>query len=230
MDINQKTNKFWIDSKKNLIETMFLMEGIKDAKILEIGCADCDNYLILKKFGDITFVDSDSKFMKFLPKGCKGKVASVYDLPFQKESFDVVLIFGLLEHLKDDRLALKEINRVLIKGGKLIYFVPAFSFLFSSHDKAIGHYRRYSKKELTDLININFKVKNMYFWNFLAFFPVFIFRLFRKRSKPKVDFITLPLFVDRMIYYEFKTETKLIKKNFKLPVGVGIIGVAEKIN
>ena len=51
----------------------------------------------------------------------------------------------VLEHIEDDK---KEINRALEQlkpGGNIIFFVPAYQFLYSDFDKAIGHVKRYNK-------------------------------------------------------------------------------------
>lgn len=55
---------------------------------------------------------------------------------------------NVLEHIEQDSLAIKSIFDILEHHGKLAIYVPALMCLYSEHDKAVGHYRRYSKQEL----------------------------------------------------------------------------------
>lgn len=73
---------------------------------------------------------------------------SAGSLPFQSASCDAVLMLDVLEHLADDRGALSEVHRVLSSDGFLLATVPAHPFLWSPHDEAFHHERRYRKQEL----------------------------------------------------------------------------------
>ncbi|MBD3231372.1 methyltransferase domain-containing protein [Candidatus Dependentiae bacterium] len=71
----------------------------------------------------------------------------------------MVVAFDVLEHIKNDHLAVKEITRVLKKGVIFIFTVSALNFLYSHHDKFLEHYRRYDKDSLKKLLNdFNFKL------------------------------------------------------------------------
>jgi SAM-dependent methyltransferase len=63
-------------------------------------------------------------------------------------SFDSVLYIDVLEHIDDDREELRRASTLLRPGGHLIVLAPAHQFLYSAFDKAIGHYRRYSRRDL----------------------------------------------------------------------------------
>jgi len=63
-------------------------------------------------------------------------------------SFDSVLYIDVLEHIEDDREELRRASKLLRPGGHLIVLAPAHQFLYSAFDKAIGHYRRYSRRDL----------------------------------------------------------------------------------
>jgi SAM-dependent methyltransferase len=57
----------------------------------------------------------------------------------------------VLEHVADDAAFLLELGRLLGPGGTLLVTVPAHPRLFSPHDEALGHFRRYSREALLDL-------------------------------------------------------------------------------
>ncbi|MER3559157.1 MAG: methyltransferase type 11, partial [Armatimonadota bacterium] len=65
-------------------------------------------------------------------------------LPFVNESFRLIVALDVLEHLPDEAHALAELWRVLEPDGWLITTVPAYRWLWSKHDVALHHYRRYT--------------------------------------------------------------------------------------
>ena len=72
-------------------------------------------------------------------------------LEFPKESFDTIIYIDVLEHIPEDKKELLNATFYLKPGGHLIILSPAFQFLFSPFDKAVGHYRRYTKKSLKNI-------------------------------------------------------------------------------
>lgn len=66
--------------------------------------------------------------------------------------FDSIIYVDVLEHVKDEAKELSYIYKSLQKGGYVCIFVPALSWLYSEHDKSIGHFRRYGKKQLKTLL------------------------------------------------------------------------------
>jgi SAM-dependent methyltransferase len=84
-----------------------------------------------------------------LPAPAVVREGTVRTLPAEP-SFDTVLYIDVLEHIDDDRAELRESALRLRRGGHLIVLAPAHMWLFSPFDKAIGHYRRYSRRSLVD--------------------------------------------------------------------------------
>jgi len=68
-----------------------------------------------------------------------------------REKFDTVLYIDVLEHIEDDSEELKRATRFLRPGGRLVVLVPAFPFLFSAFDAAVGHHRRYTVPRLKEI-------------------------------------------------------------------------------
>jgi 2-polyprenyl-3-methyl-5-hydroxy-6-metoxy-1,4-benzoquinol methylase len=80
--------------------------------------------------------------------------------------YDSIIALNVLEHVKDDVLALQELYKMLKNDGILIILVPCHRFLFNVIDEKLGHYRRYTKKELHCKINeTNFTVAHMHYFN-----------------------------------------------------------------
>ncbi len=66
--------------------------------------------------------------------------------------FDSVLLSNVLEHIADDRSAVLNFRSVLSPGGRLVILVPANPLLFGSMDEAVGHFRRYTRRALRELL------------------------------------------------------------------------------
>jgi SAM-dependent methyltransferase len=67
-------------------------------------------------------------------------------------SLDLVFLLDVLEHQEDDRRLLEEVLGKIKPGGRLVVTVPGHPFLFGGHDRALGHYRRYRRRELEGLL------------------------------------------------------------------------------
>jgi len=83
-------------------------------------------------------------------------------------SLDLVTAFDVLEHIEEDYLAAAEITRVLRPGGTALIAVPADMALWSAHDEAVNHVRRYDRDGLTQVIaKGGLVVENVWSWNVL---------------------------------------------------------------
>ncbi len=86
--------------------------------------------------------------------------------------FDTVVCLNVLEHVDDDMFALAQMRDVMTDHGSLALLVPAHRFLFGEFDRAVGHYRRYERRELSDKLDRSgFKVVEMKFFSMLATLP-----------------------------------------------------------
>lgn len=95
---------------------------------------------------------------------------SAYALPFADASFDAILALDVLEHLERDRDAARELRRVLAPGGAAIVTVPAFAALWSPHDDALDHHRRYRLAEIEAVLrDAGFTVEHASYYNFFLF-------------------------------------------------------------
>jgi len=190
----------------------------------------------LENYGEVIGVDNNERMVNYCrDKNKKVFLADARNLPFEDNYFDIVVALEILEHIRDDNLAIKEIKRVLRGGGLLILSVPAFSFLFGSHDFLAEHFRRYNPKTLTGkLEDNNFKIIKKTFINFWLFFPIVIFRLLRnlirKISKEKSESLDSLTFeknkiISNLLTFILATESFLL--NFNLPFGVTLLLIAR---
>lgn len=85
-----------------------------------------------------------------------------------EEGLDTAVCINILEHIDDDLLALRNIYATL-KEGRLVVLVPAGRYLYSSLDRALGHWRRYDLAELRAKVEgCGFKIERLQYVNALG--------------------------------------------------------------
>ncbi|MCS7151563.1 MAG: class I SAM-dependent methyltransferase [Endomicrobia bacterium] len=202
----------------------------KPLKILSLGCGTGEELKVLSDYGEVYAIDIDSNVLNFVDRSlCKKiKICDVCKIEFEDNFFDIVVGFDILEHIEDDTKAAEEIYRVLKPKGKFVFTVPAFQFIFSSHDVVLGHKRRYNKKMLKSLF-LSFKIKQMFFYQYILFPFMIIFRILRKKSK-NIDLKVVPKICFEIINSISQVELFLIKLGVKFKIfGLTLCGIVEKI-
>lgn len=209
----------------------------KDLKILNIGAATGYSSQLLMQFGAVSSVEFDKDCYEFTRDtvGIPIINASILELPFEDESFDLVCAFDVIEHVEDDKLAVREMARVCKKGGVFMVTVPAFMFLWSEHDVVNHHFRRYTAAQLRGVTAENSASIFLSYFNFWLFFPIALVRLIKGKGKEKTseeaqsDFrMVKNAGINRLFYRIFKSENFFLKRFIKLPVGVSILSSWRK--
>ena len=129
----------------------------------------------------------------------------------KKESYDVIVLADVLEHIQNDKDILNNLYLHLKPGGKIIIFVPACQFLYSVFDSQIGHYRRYSLSTLRNIIPAKSKLLAAKYIDSCGFFASLINKLFLKSSNPSLKqvlfwdriIVRFSRFFDRLLFYKF---------------------------
>ncbi|MFH1776938.1 MAG: methyltransferase domain-containing protein [Candidatus Omnitrophota bacterium] len=105
---------------------------LRNKKILDAGCGKGRFAVLIKKYFpscEVHAVDISGKLLDYLPKTILKEKASIKNLPYKSETFDVVYCVEVLEHTLDPEKAINEICRVLKTGGKLIIIDKNIEFL-----------------------------------------------------------------------------------------------------
>jgi 2-polyprenyl-3-methyl-5-hydroxy-6-metoxy-1,4-benzoquinol methylase len=195
---------FWSKVKVKLI--LDLVEG---KNVLDVGCGSGRLSKALSEKGySVVAIDTDWKAVDITKK--KGIRAFVSDINDWKsnEKFDCIILGDVLEHIEDDKSAMRKIHAMLKPNGCIIVNVPSYQFLFGKHDVALGHKRRYSDNELKNkLKDSGFKIEYLRHWNSLAL-PITILTKISKKDYPheRVSNITvLSRLLERMLLAESKS-------------------------
>lgn len=148
----------WMPFSKEGFDVVTKWITKKDKKILEAGCGSGRKCIgLAKKFPNskIIGIDLSTKTLKIAKKGVqirklknmKFKKADIFKLPFKNNHFDVVFNVGVIEHFEDYKKIVKEMKRVVKKGGKIIVAVPhklnLFHFIYNYFDQKLLKSRRY---------------------------------------------------------------------------------------
>jgi len=222
---------WWWVGRRRLLDVILDRLGLRSASVLDVGCGTGFNLNWLCKYGSVVGLDFSKDALRFC--GMRGNrnvvLADAESLSFKDNTFDLVTALDLLEHV-DDQEALKEIHQVLKPNGHLVLSVPAFNFMWSKHDEAARHVRRYRKRQLKAAVEANgFVVEKMSFWNSFLFIPIAAVRLARKRWRERqvvTDVRVLPGIVNGLLAFVLRFEAHLMKRA-NLPIGVSLVCVAR---
>lgn len=156
----------------------------KHSKFIEIGCGGGDFGIALSKMGfSGKMVDFSEEAAGIIEENLKKNNAEniqfekkdIFDLPDEAQ-FDFAVIFEVLEHIQEDKKGLAKINSLLRNSGFLLISVPAKKKFWGIADTTVGHFRRYEKEELKQILSeTGFKVLTLdsYGYPFLNIIRVF---------------------------------------------------------
>lgn len=206
-----------------------------DPGILDIGCGTGRNVVLLSGFGRALGLDPSREALEIgRGLGLAGRLVGgdAARLPFRDAAFDLVSALDVLEHLDDDVAGLAEVRRVLKPGGALLAAVPAYRFLWSEHDEALGHRRRYVASELHQKLNLaGFHVVKRTYAITFAFPLILSFRIWRGLFPPteglRASYVLLPGWLNAFFVALLGLEA-WIMPFMSLPLGTSIFAVARR--
>ena len=209
--------------------------GAPRLRVLDVGCGTGGNFALLDRWGEVAGVDDSAEALRFCVQRGRRSVlqASAGRLPFAAESLDLITALDVLEHLQDDRGALAEFRRVLRPGGHLVLTVPAYRFIWSEHDEALHHKRRYVRSEVRRKVAAaGFAIRRASY-AISAILPVaVVFRIAQglrpsRGDRPKTGYISLPGPANRLLAGYLALEARWLRRG-SLPAGLSIVCVARR--
>lgn len=201
------------------------------AAILEIGCGTGHNLAMLGAFGTVDALELDDDARTLAEKRL-GKPVMSAPLPalegVPERHYDLVAALDVIEHIDDDRAALASIARRLKRGGKLLVTVPAHQWMWSAHDVANHHHRRYSKAALGKLIGSSpLRLDRLGYFNSLLFPLAIADRMASKvRGKEDADLALPTAPLNAALMKVFALERYLVGR-VPLPPGLSLFAIAS---
>lgn len=229
---------FWRIAKRSLILQMLeaYLPSSRDLRILDVGSATSQILLDLQEFGDLTAVEPSKEAIEMTQKLLGIAMVQGFlprDLPDGR--FDLITLFDVLEHVDDDKGAVKELACRLKDEGILICTVPAYKWLWSSHDVVLHHHRRYTNRQLRSLLcSSGFRICRITYYTSLLF-PFlcaqrFIWNFNEWKGKNDHTYkVNVPISpVNSILGYVMVLE-RFIMRYINLPFGSALIVVARKV-
>jgi len=151
-----------------------------NGKVLEIGSGIGNiSQVFIKEGNDIDLSDIRDQYINFLndkfPNNKVLKIDLVHS-DFDKVyghlfgTYDLVFALNVIEHIENDKLAIKNICKLLKTNGIIYILVPAYQSLYNNFDKSLLHFRRYTKKSLKKIFQSNLKFIKSWYFNFAGIF------------------------------------------------------------
>jgi SAM-dependent methyltransferase len=169
------TRHWWYRARRDILAQLIRRKVPlpTDPRILEIGCGTGHNLPMLAQFGRVDAVEIDP-VARAIASGRLGQ--AVHDAPLPgltgiaQRAYDLVALLDVLEHVEADREALVSIAGRLKPNGRILLTVPAHPWMWSAHDVANHHKRRYTKRTLKAVVAAaGLKLEELTYFNSVLF-------------------------------------------------------------
>jgi SAM-dependent methyltransferase len=248
-----ETNYWWFVGRRAIIAQ--LLKRITSSKpvatpldLLDLGCGTGANLPMLREAvgrdGAVTGLDFSPLALQFArthpaSQGVLLLQGDAQRLPFPDASFDVVTMLDVLEHLPDDVCALQEVRRVLRPGGHFVFSVPAYQHLWSAHDTALHHFRRYEYLDLRRLLRAGgFRIELLSFAMSLMPPIAWLWRKMILPLKPRrpenakrhsegAVLPQVPAWANALLVGYLSTEGRVVQRR-RINFGTSLVGIVQK--
>lgn len=224
---------WWYRGRRRvLLETLRTLDLAPAARILDAGCGSGRNMVELAAFGQVTGLELAPASIEVARSRDVGEVVagSLDAMPFPDATFDLGCCFDVLEHLPDDRAALRELRRVVGPQGRVLLTVPAYPWLWSSHDEINHHYRRYTRRSLlAAAADTGWAPELVTHFNSLLLPAAaghrLVQRLRRRDGLPSGDLESTPPRLNALLERPMHVEARMIAAGRRLPAGLSLLAV-----
>ncbi len=224
---------WWFRAKRRMVYALLRAWAPRGGRVLDVGCGTGMTLLELPSAYRGLGLDPAAAALEL----CRGRGlarlarGSATELPFAEASVDAALALDIVEHIEDDRLALAEIARVLRPAGVGVITVPAFPFLWSAHDEALHHKRRYTRASLERaLAAAGLAVRAGGFGQATIFPAAACLRLGRRwlggGGNGGSDVRPAPAWLDAIAYRLIAWEVPFVRRGW-LPLGLSLVYVVS---
>lgn len=225
---------WWYAGRRRVLhEVLAGLDLEPGARILDAGSGSGRNMVELARFGHVTGIELAEASVRAARARGVGDVVqgSVDALPFEDDSFDLAVSLDVIEHLEDDRLALRELRRVVAPGGRLLVTVPAYQWLWSSHDIVNHHHRRYKRATLLAAAqDAGWHLISSTHFNSLLL-PAAIAARGLERLRPRTpadgtsDLDRTPRLLNSVLQRPLNLEARVIGRGRRIPAGLSLLAV-----
>ena len=206
------------------------------ARILDAGCGSGRTLVELANYGgEVCGIELNSDAAELARARGLGdvQVGRLEELPWDDGAFDLITCLDVIEHVPDDVTALVELRRVVAPGGWLLVTVPAYQALWSRHDEANHHYRRYSRSMLRAAArHAGWQIERVSSFNSLLLAPAAAVRLAQRRMGTRnghsSDLDMGPAWLNDVLERPMALEASWLGRGRTLPVGLSLLAVLRR--
>jgi SAM-dependent methyltransferase len=203
-------------------------------RICELGCGTGGNLAAVADQHDVVGVECSPHALEYARRRLGDRVrhgSLPDDVPLPADSFDVVLLTDVLEHIENDAASARTALRLLRPGGFVVATVPAYQWLYSPRDAAHHHFRRYSRRRFRELWPTrDAEILLLSFYNTLLFPPAAAARLATKvlpHRHEEGDLAIPGAPLNRLLARIMQSEANLLGR-IPLPFGLSLVAVVRK--
>jgi len=228
---------WWYRGRRRIIQAeLDRLRLAGGARVLDAGCGSGRTLEELGRYGEVYGIELDPGAAEVAQdRGCgEVRIGRLEELPWGGEYFDLITCLDVIEHTPDDQVTLRELRRVCKPGGFLLVTVPAYQGLWSTHDVANHHYRRYSRGRLRAAAeDAGWQVLRMTSFNGLLLGPAAAVRLADRRRlrQPDADYkpeLTLgPDWLNAVLEQPLRLEARWLRGGRTMPAGLSLLAVLE---
>ena len=228
----------WLNrGRANLLRTLLRrFARRRGGEVLELGAGHGQHVELLREWGVVDAVEIDAACWPALETRAGLRHLYRTGLPglAVPSRYDIICALDVIEHIEDDRAALRWVGDHLQPDGVFIGTVPAYQWMFGPHDRANRHFRRYTQGRLKAALPSGFHVAASGYFNTTLLPAAIAAKLIwgarqgRNRDDRPADkqSSNLPPVLDRLCYTVLATEAKLIGAGLRRPAGLSVFWVA----
>jgi SAM-dependent methyltransferase len=225
---------WWHRARELILHRVLRSHAPANARILDVGCGAGATTASLRAFGSVLGLDIGSEVLtRAHERNLPVARSSAARLPVPPGAFDVVVALDLLEHLDDDVGAAEEIRAALAPGGFLLATVPAYPFLWSSHDIALEHRRRYARRQLLAVLERAGFELELCSYVMSAILPAAMAVRLAERLRPRAQrpaqsgYLPLPSLLNSLLTHLVGLDGYLVRW-LNLPFGLSVLALARR--